>query len=65
MIPEKDTTLQTDWAEYHSTYTFKDGTFKAERRLTIRSERFRSPIGTNISPSDAPSTQMKFKQLSS
>jgi len=31
--------LQEDWAEYRSTYTFKDGVFSAERRLTTKKNK--------------------------
>jgi len=36
MSQPKETTLREDWAEYHSTYSVKDGIFKAERRLTLK-----------------------------
>jgi transglutaminase-like putative cysteine protease len=35
MVPGKETTLKEDWAEYHSSYSLKDGVFAAERELTI------------------------------
>ena len=39
MNPRKGVDLVQDWAEYHSTYTFKDGTYSAERRLIIKKDK--------------------------
>jgi len=39
LYPEQPTNLVEDWAEYHSKYTFKDGTFTAERRLVIKKDK--------------------------
>jgi hypothetical protein len=36
MTPGKEVSLKEDWAEYHATYTFSDGVFTAERRLTFK-----------------------------
>ncbi|HVC47422.1 MAG TPA: DUF3857 domain-containing protein [Terracidiphilus sp.] len=39
MDPRKGVDLVQDWAEYHSTYTFKDGTYTADRRLVIKKDK--------------------------
>ncbi|HUX44891.1 MAG TPA: DUF3857 domain-containing protein [Terracidiphilus sp.] len=39
MDPRKGVDLVQDWAEYHSTYTFKDGTYTAERRLVTKKDK--------------------------
>ncbi|HEU5352689.1 MAG TPA: DUF3857 and transglutaminase domain-containing protein [Terracidiphilus sp.] len=39
MYPRKGVDLVQDWAEYHSTYTFKDGAYTAERRLIIKKDK--------------------------
>jgi hypothetical protein len=38
LFPPPATNLVQNWAEYHATYTFKDGTFAAERRLIIKKD---------------------------
>jgi len=37
--PEKETTLKREWAEYQSTYAFKDGSYVAERRLIVKKNK--------------------------
>ncbi|MGB6974160.1 MAG: DUF3857 domain-containing protein [Terracidiphilus sp.] len=39
MDPRKGIDLVQPWAEYHSTYTFKDGTYTAERRVDIKKDK--------------------------
>lgn len=39
MSPTKGIDLVQPWAEYHSTYTFKNGTYTAERRLVIKEDK--------------------------
>ena len=39
LYPPPATDLKEDWAEYHSTYSFKNGTFKAERRLLVKQSK--------------------------
>ena len=39
MFPVKGIDLTEDWAEYHSTYAFKDGSFTAERRVLIKKNK--------------------------
>jgi hypothetical protein len=36
LVAQKNVSLKEDWVEYSSTYSFKDGIFTAERRLTIK-----------------------------
>ena len=36
MVPPKDADLKEDWLEYHAKYSFKDGTFTANRSLLIK-----------------------------
>jgi hypothetical protein len=37
--PEQGEDLKQDWAEYHSTYTFKDGVYRAERRILVKQNK--------------------------
>lgn len=39
VYPPKGSNLVEDWAEYHATYEFKDGTFSAERRLLTKKNK--------------------------
>jgi hypothetical protein len=39
MFPPQGTNLSEDWAEYHSSYSFKSGTFTAERRLITKKNK--------------------------
>jgi len=39
LIPQKNVDLKEDWAEYHSTYSFTDGIFKAERRVVVKKSK--------------------------
>jgi hypothetical protein len=39
IYPEKETTLKEDWAEFRSTYAFKDGSYVAERRLIVKKDK--------------------------
>ena len=39
LFPPQSVDLTEDWAEYHAKYTFKDGTFTAERRLVIKRDK--------------------------
>jgi hypothetical protein len=36
MVPPKDVDLKEDWLEYHAKYSFKDGTFTAERTAIVK-----------------------------
>jgi len=36
IVPSEGISLKEDWADYKSTYGFKDGIFSAERRLTVK-----------------------------
>ncbi len=38
-FPPQSTNLVEDWAEYHSSYSFKEGKFLAERRLILKKEK--------------------------
>ncbi|HEY2472595.1 MAG TPA: DUF3857 and transglutaminase domain-containing protein [Terracidiphilus sp.] len=38
-FPPQNTNLVEDWAEYHSSYSFKDGKFSAERRLITKKNK--------------------------
>jgi hypothetical protein len=39
MDPPKDVDLSEDWLEYHAKYSFKDGTFTAERSTQVKKTR--------------------------
>jgi hypothetical protein len=39
LVPERDVDLKQDWAEYHSTSTFVNGVYHAERRLVFRQDK--------------------------
>jgi hypothetical protein len=39
LYPPAGTEVKEDWAEYRSTYSFADGVFKAERRLTVKKDK--------------------------
>jgi hypothetical protein len=36
MVPPKDVDLKEDWLEYHAKYSFKDGTFTADRSALLK-----------------------------
>jgi hypothetical protein len=36
MVPPKNININQDWAEYHSAYSYSNGTFTAERRLLVK-----------------------------
>jgi hypothetical protein len=39
LLPAKNTDLKEDWAEYHSTYSFNNGVYTAERRLQVKKNK--------------------------
>ncbi|MGD0729825.1 MAG: DUF3857 and transglutaminase domain-containing protein [Terracidiphilus sp.] len=39
MTPPPNVDLKEDWLEYHSTYSFKNGVFKAERVATVKKNK--------------------------
>jgi hypothetical protein len=39
LFPPAGTDVKEDWAEYHSSYTFADGKFTSERRLTVKKDK--------------------------
>jgi len=39
MFPQKNVEIKEDWAEYHATYSYTDGIFKAERRVVIKKNK--------------------------
>lgn len=39
VFPPANVDLKEDWAEYHSTYAFKDGSYTAERRLVVHKDK--------------------------
>ena len=39
LYPPTGVDLKEDWAEYHSSYVFKDGTYTAERRLVMKKDK--------------------------
>jgi hypothetical protein len=39
LVPQKPVELNEDWAEYRSTYSFKDGVFTAERRIQVKKSK--------------------------
>jgi Domain of Unknown Function with PDB structure (DUF3857)/Transglutaminase-like superfamily len=39
LYPPSNVDLKEDWAEYHASYSVKDGTFHAERRLVIKQDK--------------------------
>ncbi len=39
MVPKSGIDLTEDWAEYHSTYSFKDGAYSAERRMVMKKDK--------------------------
>jgi len=39
LVPESNVDLKEDWAEYHATYSLKDGVYKAERRLVMKKNK--------------------------
>jgi hypothetical protein len=39
LYPPAGADVKEDWAEYHSTYSFADGLFKAERRLIVKKDK--------------------------
>lgn len=39
VFPMPGTSVQEDWAEYRSSYTFSDGTWSVERHLTVKKDK--------------------------
>ncbi|HUN84759.1 MAG TPA: DUF3857 domain-containing protein [Terracidiphilus sp.] len=39
LIPQTNVDLNETWAEYHATYSFKNGTYSAERRLVTKENK--------------------------
>ena len=39
LYPPTGVDLKEDWAEYHASYVFRDGTYTAERRLMIKKNK--------------------------
>lgn len=39
MYPPAGVDLKEDWAEYHSSYVFKDGTYTADRRMVMKKDK--------------------------
>lgn len=39
LFPPQAVDLTEDWAEYHASYSFKDGVFTAERRLIVKKDK--------------------------